>query len=334
MTERIRPADLSDLEAMAPLLVADARAREALLPGLWPVAGDAGARVTDAIRRALSAEAPPFRQHWLVAEAAGRITGLAHSIRLPVPPIYAGVFGAPGLIMEDCCTPPDAPADLRARLLAAAETDLRQDGAEVLLASSVAGGDWADTMAEAGYAPLTLYLARAGLRAAADGGVRPAREADLPGIVAASARSRAVLHRLDPFWQPHEEAAARFGAWMGKSLTLPDRDMFVSGDGGAVSGYAISNPATPLHFPPAHDITRIGVIDDFHHAEMEDPDALQGDGTGARALLAAAEGALHARGNAAALVVCPAAWTSKRAVLEAEGYETALVWWIRREARA
>ena len=117
---------------------------------------------------------------------------------------------------------------------------------------------------------------------------------------------------------------------MRRSLTLPDRDMRVSGPPDALEGYLIAQPASRLHFPPAHDISGTGVIDDFYHPDLADPSALANAGAGAMALLRAAEAAFAARGIGAAFVVCPAAWTSKVELLEAAGYATAMVWSIRR----
>ncbi len=116
---------------------------------------------------------------------------------------------------------------------------------------------------------------------------------------------------------------------MKRSLTLTDRDMFVSEAEGEVDGYAIAQPATPLHFPPAHDIGATGVIDDFYHLGFQDPARLDQTGQAA-GLLATAEAALSKRRNDAALIVCPAAWKSKIELLEAAGYGTAIVWYIKR----
>ncbi|NNE87871.1 MAG: hypothetical protein HKN27_07320 [Silicimonas sp.] len=113
-----------------------------------------------------------------------------------------------------------------------------------------------------------------------------------------SAENRDILYDLNAFWKPHDEADARFENWMKRSLSLTDRDMFVSDD--TVDGYVISQPATPLHIPPAHD------------------------------LLSAADSALKVRWREACIVVCPAAWTSKIALLEGAGYATAIVWYIKR----
>lgn len=327
MSLNVRTATLCDLEDMVPLLLADARLRQAADPGLWRLKTNAAEVITDSVRAALTAEDTPVRPQWLLAVHQGRVVGLAHSILLPVPPIYAGDFGPPGLIMETCCVAEDAAPDTRAVLLAAAEDDLTAAGAEVLLVSSVTGGAWEPACTARGYAPLTRYYVRTGLRqTAVQGGVRPARADDVDAIVASSADNRRLLHFLAAFWKPHDAADSRFGAWMHKSLTLADRDMFVAEEGGIVTGYAISQPVTPLHIPPGHEIAATGVIDDFYHTDLRDPDRLRGGGRGAAQVFEAAEAALCARGNVAALVVCPAAWTSKTALLDAAGYAPAITW--------
>ncbi|ETA49238.1 hypothetical protein [Ponticoccus alexandrii] len=139
-----------------------------------------------------------------------------------------------------------------------------------------------------------------------------------------------MLHAIDAFWEPHPEAASRFSAWMARSQGLTDRDMFVGTDPGAgVSGYVIAQPVTPLHVPPGHALSGLGIVDDWHHVDLADLARLSGDGSGARALLQRAETALATRGRDSALVVCPAGWLSKRAVLRAAGYRVALTWYIR-----
>ncbi|MEL6619803.1 MAG: hypothetical protein AAFP16_13065 [Pseudomonadota bacterium] len=328
MSVTIRAAVPPDIGAMVPLLVADAHARERSDPVLWPVAEGADDRASAALTAALNDEHPPFRQQWLVAEDGGAVVGVAHTILLPVPPIYAGAFGPPGLIMEDCTVSPEAPEGTMRTLLWAAERDLTGAGAQVLLASSVAGGAWAAEYVAQGYAPLTHYFASSALRASSKtDGVRPAQVADVPGIVRQSAVHRRILNSLDRFWEPHGASDARFGAWMEKSLTLPDRDMFVSDVGAGVTGYAISQPATSLHFPPSHDISTVGVIDDFHHGALVDPTRVSGHIDDASALFRTAEGARAARGGKAVLVVCPAAWRSKAALLETEHYRNAITWY-------
>ncbi|SNT07594.1 hypothetical protein [Antarctobacter heliothermus] len=331
MSPSVRPAVMADLDILTDLLMRDAEQRQIADPDLWTLRADARAQTAAAVKRAMENENPPFRQQWLLAEAGGAVVGVIHTILLPVPPIYAGEFGAPGLIMEDSYVSDSAPDDTRAILFAAAEADLIEAGAKVLVASSIVDGAWTRVQTDRNYVPLTLYLARTGLRAQTGAAsVRKATEADVPAIVGLSAEHRQILMDLNVFWKPHPDADVRFGSWMARSLTLPDRDMFVADPEGEIEGYAISQPATALHFPPAHDIAATGFIDDFHHADLQDPDRIEGSGKGALDLFAMAEAALAQRGNDAALVVCPAAWGAKKALLEAAGYETALVWRIKR----
>lgn len=331
MTLTIRPADLADIDQVADLLLADAEERCAADPGLWRLDGNARDKTCSAIKSAMEAQKPPFRQQWLLAQAGGRLVGVAHSILLPVPPIYAGELGPPGLIMEDCFIAPGAPARTRQDLLKAAEADLIGAGALILLASSVKGGAWETEYANQGYAPLTMYFAKTGLtRQTPAAHVRHATEDDVPGIVAASAAHRHILDNLHPlFWKPHDDADARFGAWMKRSLTLEDRDMFVSDEEGGIRGYAISQPATPLHFPTPHDISGVGVIDDFFHEAAEDTRKLGASGPGAASLFFAAEAARARRGDHSVLVVCPAGWQSKIELLEKQGYHNAITWHIK-----
>lgn len=328
----IRPAAPADLPPLVDLLLADAEARCRADPGLWRMDPSARDKTTGTIRAAMQAGNPPFRQQWLVALAGRRLAGVAHSILLPVPPIYAGEFGPPGLIMEDCALAPDAPEGTRDALLRAAEADLTTAGARILLASGIQGGDWDGAYHAHGYAPLTMYFARTGLDRpaappAAAPGARPATPDDLPGIVAASALNRRILHGLHrQFWKPHPDAGQRFGAWMQRSLTLQDRDLFVTPRG---DGYAVSQPATPLHFPPPHDISGVGVIDDFFHPATADPQALAPSAPQAAALFQAAEAARARRGDHSVLVVCAAAWRSRIALLESLGYRNAITWHIK-----
>ena len=323
----IRPATPDDLDAVTRLLLADAEARAARDPVLWRMHAQAKYKVRASVEVAIASDEHAFRQRWLVAETMGEgIVGVIHTIQLPVPPIYAGASGPPGLIMEDCALLPGAPPALAVEMIAAAEADLREQGARVLLASSVPGGPFELALAARGYEPLTLYLSKSGLSGADAADVRRAVAEDVPAIVTLSADSRRVLHALDPFWAPHPDAAARFGGWMEKSLILPDRDMAVMEAGDGMTGYVISQPVTPLHLPPAHETAGVGLIDDYHHRDLGD--ATGAAGPGAAALLAAAEADLAARGTVAALVVCPAAWGSKRAVIEGAGYTPALVWRI------
>jgi len=276
----------------------------------------------------MESENRTFHQALLLAESGEMVVGLAHTMILPVPPIYAGgSFGPPGLILEDCYVADEAPAGAYQALIEAAETDLVQAGAETLLGQSAAGRALEREYDKRGYEPLTLYLARSGLRQAEErANIRGAAEGDIDDIVSASAEHRHILDTLNRFWKPSSDADARFATWMRKCLTLADHDMFVCDSDGVFQGYAISQPATHMHIPLPHDISAVGKIDDYYHVDTADPAVLPDDAGGGADLLRAAEGALAARGNEAAFVVCPAAWTSKIALLEMAGYRKAFTW--------
>ncbi|WP_194098662.1 GNAT family N-acetyltransferase [Marivivens aquimaris] len=327
MTQTIRPATTGDIPRLVELLVLDAQERNAEDTILWKVADDAPALIEKALTFALTADGQPFQQFWHVAEDGGQITGVIHAMLLPVPPIYAGQFGEPGLILPDSFVLPGAPSGTVEGLLAAAEEALHQAGARIKLSSYVAGEVWRTAFEASGYEPLTLYLSRSDLGdQGMPAGVRPATEEDVPGIVARSAENRQVLFDIDPFWKSHPEADPRFSAWMTRSLSLRDRDMMVLGPSEDLQGYIIAQPASRLHFPPAHDITGTGVIDDYYHPELANPVALDLGSEDSHALLRAAEAAFANRGMGAAFVVCPAGWKSKIEMLESAGYETAMVW--------
>lgn len=327
----IRNATPTDIDGLVPLLHADAITRQSTDHSLWSVAVDAEDRIASALEAAMTTKSPPIRQQWLLAEDEGALLGVAHTILLPVPPIYAGEFGAPGLIMEDCALAEDAPTGIMRSLLEAAETELTKAGARILLASSVVGGVWEEEYRRQRYAPLTAYYTSAALRAPGSiAAIRFARGPDVAEIVRLSGEHRQILLSLSDFWKPHALADVRFAAWMEKSLTLPDRDMFVSDVDEQITGYAISQPATALHFPTPHAIGGVGVIDDYYHEAFSDPAQLHEGTEVASELLCAAESALQARDNEAALVVCPAAWKSKATFLAQAGYHQAITWHIKR----
>lgn len=324
----IRSAGSQDAETVVSMLLETAGRRAASNPGLWRIAADAAERIRIAFAASLNGGAGRPRQFWKIAEFGGTPVGVAQAMLLPVPPIYAGEFGDPGLILDDVFLRADAPRDTAGALIGAMETRLRRAGARILIAAS--SGALAPLYAMRGYQPLTHYLARTGLGdGPAPDSVRPATENDLPGIVAQSRWNRQLLHGLHRFWKPHPEADSRFRHWMEKSLTLPDRDMAVADSGRGPTGYIISQPATPLHVPAAHPVSSLGFIDDFFEQSLENPFRDGKAHSAARALLSAAEASLAARGNDAALVVCPATWSAKKRLLEAAGYETALTWYIR-----
>ena len=326
MSLALRPATADDLDEMVALAVAGAEARRAADPDLWALVADPAAAIRADLAAWFEGAGPPVTRRMILARDGGRLAGLVNAILLPVPPIYAGAEGMPGLILGDSVLAEDAPEGTGAALLDAAEAALRAEGAKVLLAAALPGSAWEEALAAGGYVPLTLYLTKG---VAPDGGTaRPATEADIPRIVTLSAENRETLHAIDPFWRPHPEADARFDAWMRRSLTLTDRDMLMP-PGEAPEGYSIAQPATALHVPAGHDATRLGVIDDYFHRAFRDPGEL-GAGDEATALLRAAETALARRGREAVLLVCPAGWSSKLSLLAEAGYRPGLVWHMRR----
>jgi hypothetical protein len=343
MPPSIRPATPQDLPAIVALLIQDAQARRALDPVLWRLAADAPARLGRDVGATLDRPAAPARALWRVAEHADRIVGVAHALMVEVPPIYDAVAGPPGLLLDDCVTSADAPPGTAEALLVATEAALRTAGAAALIASCPAAGAWRPLYERHGYEPVTLYMAKHRLSAgaaapgaAAAAGVRAASAADVPAIVALSAQHRATLAALNPrFWHIHRDADRRFDAWMRRSLTLPDRDMLVAeapaaAEAAQVHGYIIAQPCSPLLVPGAHDIAAIGVIDDFYDAGLADVAASSSSASRGAALLAAAEAAFARRAVDSALVVCPAAWSSKIALLEGGGYRTAKLWMLKR----
>lgn len=330
MTQAIRLAEPNDIPRLVELLLLDAAERQAADPILWKLADDAPKQIAKALTFALTAEQQPFQQFWHVSEEANRVTGVIHSMLLPVPPIYAGSMGEPGLILADSYVASNAPSGTANALMEAGEAALKDAGAEIILSSFVTGEDWRSVFQRRSYEPLTLYLSRTDL---GDYGipvsVRPATGTDISGIVMRSAENRQVLFNIDAFWQAHPDADTRFAGWMTRSLTLRDRDMLVMGPPENLEGYVIAQPASRLHFPAAHDIAGTGVIDDYYHSELVDPAAVTDGSEGAITLLRAGEAALAKRGMGAAFVVCPAGWQSKIEMLEATGYETAMVWSIK-----
>jgi hypothetical protein len=251
---------------------------------------------------------------------------------VPVPPIYDGSAGLPGLLLDDCFISTDAPLSIAEVLLAATEAAMVAAGAQRLIASCPAAGPWRPLYEQHHYEPVTLYMAKHRLSPdALPPNVRTAGADDIPSIVKRSAEHRRTLARINPrFWHIHPEADSRFGAWMRRSLTFSDRDMLVATAGGEVRGYVIAQPIAPLLIPAVHDITTIGVIDDFYDEDLADISALSNSGSSADGLLAAAESAFARRAIDSALVVCPAAWPSKVAMLERRGYRQAKLWMLKR----
>jgi hypothetical protein len=326
----IRLATVQDLPAIVALLIQDAEARQALDPVLWRIAGDASTRMERAAGAALNGQASA-RELWFVAEQAGRIVGVTHAMLVPVPPIYDGSAGPPGLLLDDCFISADAPSGTAEALLTATEAALVAAGARRLIASCPAAGPLRPLYERHGYEPVTLYMAKHRFSSdALPPGVRPASAEDVPGIVKRSAEHRRTLARINPrFWHIHPEADGRFDAWMRRSLTLKDRDMLVAVEVDEVHGYIIAQPIAPLLVSAAHEIATVGVIDDFYDEDFADASVLSSGSSGDN-LLAAAESAFVRRQIDSTLVVCPAAWSSKVSLLERRGYRVAKLWMLKR----
>jgi len=139
MVPAIRPAISKDLPAMVALLTQDAQERRSLDPMLWRLPADAPARIEAAVSATINGSQARVPELWLVAEHADRIVGIAHAIVVPVPPIYDGSAGSPGLLLDDCFVSADAPSNTTDSLLGAAESALRSAGAARLVASCPGG---------------------------------------------------------------------------------------------------------------------------------------------------------------------------------------------------
>jgi GNAT superfamily N-acetyltransferase len=160
MPPEIRRATPQDLPAIIALLSQDARERRSLDPLLWRVAADAPARIEKAVAAALGGSQASSRELWFAAEHAGRIVGLTHAMQVPVPPIYDGSAGPPGLLLDDCFVTADAPAGTAEALLVATEAALRAAGAPRLIASCPAAGPLRPLYERHGYEPVTLYMVK------------------------------------------------------------------------------------------------------------------------------------------------------------------------------
>jgi hypothetical protein len=332
MPPLIRPATPHDQPAIVALLGRDAQERGSLDPLLWRIAADAPTRIEKAAATVRTGSQASARELWLVAEHAARIVGVAHAMLVPVPPIYDSSAGSPGLLLDDCFVSAEVPSGTPEALLVATEAALRTAGASRLVASCPAAGPLRPLYERAGYAPVTLYMVKHhfGHHTLASV-VRPARAEDVPGLVKRSAEHRKTLAKIaSRFWHIHPEADSRFGAWMHRSLTLKDRDMFVATEAGVVHGYVIAQPMSPLLVPAGHEVAAIGVVDDFYDEDFANISTLSSSPLSSEALLTAAESAFARRAVDSALVVCPAAWSSKVSALERRGYRTAKLWMLRR----
>ena len=328
----VRLATVEDTPDMARLLKWDSQRRTAVDPRLWAPLAPTSSRHIGSISAALASTGGSPTELWLVAREGVRLVGLAHASIVPVPPIYEIESGPPGLLHDDGCVSPDAPDGTAQALLAATEAALRNLGAGGLIASCLTGVPQYDIYLSHGYAPVTLYLGKSGLTssAAPSANTRRAAAEDLPRIITLSAAHRRTLQMLNGrFWHSHPEADARFGTWMRYSLTLADRDMIVAGAPGRVQGYIIAQPIARFLIPIAHDISGVGVIDDFYAEAFSEVCGQDLSGGEAAELLCAAESALAGRGFRSILAVCPAGWESKLALLQHSGYRAAKVWMLK-----
>jgi hypothetical protein len=133
MLPTIRPATRHDLTGIVALLMQDAEQRRSSDSLLWRPVVDAPVRIGKAVDAVINGASAG--ELWFVADQAGRIVGVAHAMMVPVPPIYDGAAGPPGLFLDDCVTSADAPAGTAEALLAATEAALRKAGAPTLIAS-------------------------------------------------------------------------------------------------------------------------------------------------------------------------------------------------------
>ncbi|HEX2592074.1 MAG TPA: hypothetical protein VHL34_11300 [Rhizomicrobium sp.] len=331
MPASTRAATPADIPAIVPLLIQNAQARHAIDPLLWRMDDQAATRTTEALTAAFATTGPQ-RDHIFVAEANGQLAGVTRAMLVPVPPIYdPGV--QPALLQDDCFTAPNAPPGTAEALLAATETAMREAGADSFIASCTIGTPQHALYTGHDYEPVTLYLAKHGFTDAPFASdIRPATGDDIPAIVTLSAAHRKTLQKInDRFWHVHPEADARFGMWMQYSLTLKDRDMLVATTGSGLAGYAIAQPVTRLHIPAAHDIAKIGVLDDFYDTDFASIETASSTAS-ATHLITATESAFARRGMDSALVVCPNDWTSKHTLLEQRGYKSAKVWMLKKTA--
>jgi hypothetical protein len=331
MTLHVRAADPRDADAITALLLKDADYRQSLNSDLWAVARDAEQRVRASLGTIREPVTGPFTHHWIVAEEGGELRGVVHGLNVPPPPLFDLHGGNAGILLDDCYFPSDE--RVSAALVNAAERALADAGAVLFVAASPAG--WVERtgfLQAAGYEHTTFYMARGRIAAApaAQPRARVATTADIPGIVRLSTLHRAQLKAASPhFWNVHEEANDRFASWMAVTLTLPDRRMFVTGATGEVDGFIVAQPGSPLHLTAAHDLARVGLIDDFHARAFE-LNWLDGEPSGEpAALLAAAEAELCARGAEVALAICPVLMTRKFELLLAAGYAPANIWMVK-----
>ena len=135
MPPSIRAATPQDVPAIVALLTLDAQERRSLDPLLWRLATDAPIRIERAVGATFNGSRVSAPELWFVAEHAGRVFGVARAMIVPVPPIYDGAAGSPGLLLDDCFISAEAPSGTAEALLVTTEAALRAAGARRIVAS-------------------------------------------------------------------------------------------------------------------------------------------------------------------------------------------------------
>lgn len=305
---RVRRAQPRDAPRLMPVLLAEARARAALEPLLWPLHAKAHERLLDVLQSDFSR---PERRAWFLAEQRGVVVGVAEVGRYPAPPVYAELLAGLTGDLWHAHTPTALTA-----LLAACE-DFGRSGQVACLNAACPAQDAhkLDLLRAHGYRPLTLWMTcKVEPSAPLPAHVRPATEADVPAMVRLNAAAQEGKRHANPrFWTPHAEAQARFAPWMRHSLTMADRDMLVSEQRGLVNGFVI---VQPTNLPPAHDPSGVATLDDLAADDWET----------FRALLGAAHHVGARRGLSTLQAICPAAWPERVQALTEAGFRTANLW--------
>ncbi len=149
-------------------------------------------------------------------------------------------------------------------------------------------------------------------------GIRPAREADVPAIVALSEEKRTQYERYQPhFWRKAPDSATKQAPFLAQQLTRENVIALVHEQGDVIDGFVI---AVLVKSPPVYEAGITCAIDDFcvtGHDWM---------GTG-RQLLDEALARAREREAAQVVVVCGHLDQPKREMLAAAGLSIASEWW-------
>lgn len=301
-----------DIPAALPLRLSAAQHRARLEPLLWPLHPAATECLRAELERQLSL---PERLAWFLTEQGGEVVGVAQSGRYPAPPVYAELLA--GQTGGDLyATAPEALAPL---LDASEEFQVRGNVALHTAVCPAQDGEKLAFLRGRGYRPLTNWMVQAvNPQAACPASVRPATEADIPALVELNAAAQQQKKQANPrFWTPHPEAPKRFAAWLHHSLTLTDRRLLVSQQGGQVRGFVIVQP-TP-HLSAAHDPSGTATVDDLAAADWDS----------FRDLLQAAQHRAAQRQFTTLQVISPVNWPERNEALQDAGFHTANLWLLR-----